>query len=101
MTTVILIGQVVLILEYLFLILFLGSYSIARKSKKQPTITLSSVEADYMALRLLVAEVSWVLKLLAELGVADLVTIDIFCDIQSAIHIAKNSIFHKRSKHMK
>ncbi|XP_019255297.1 PREDICTED: uncharacterized protein LOC109233898 [Nicotiana attenuata] len=82
------------------LILFLGGSPIAWKSKKQPTIALSSVEAEYRALRLLVAKVTWVLRLLTELGVANLAPVDIYCDSQSAIHIAKNPVFHKRTKHI-
>nr|XP_018634031.1 uncharacterized mitochondrial protein AtMg00810-like [Nicotiana tomentosiformis] len=50
-------------------ILFLGGYSVSWKSKKQPTIALSSTEAEYRALRFLVAEITWILRLLAELGV--------------------------------
>nr|XP_016500926.1 PREDICTED: uncharacterized mitochondrial protein AtMg00810-like [Nicotiana tabacum] len=46
--------------------------AVSWKSKKQPTLALSSVEAEYMPLRLLVAEVTWVVRLLAELGVDNL-----------------------------
>nr|XP_009798730.1 PREDICTED: uncharacterized protein LOC104244909 [Nicotiana sylvestris] len=75
------------------LILFLGGCPISWKSKKHPTIALSSVDVEYRALRLLVVEVTWVLRLLIELGVSNPTLVAIHCDSQSATHIAKNPIF--------
>lgn len=54
--------------------LFLG------KAKKQPTISLSSAEAEYRALRKMVAEVSWLVRVLADLGLTLSASIPIFCD---------------------
>nr|XP_033512074.1 uncharacterized protein LOC117276801 [Nicotiana tomentosiformis] len=46
----------------------LGGNPISWKSKKQPTISVSSAEAEYIALRKVSAEVSWLLRLLHDLG---------------------------------
>jgi len=67
----------------------MGSTTISRASKKQPIIALSTVEAKYVAaaapprrmLRSLCQEV-------------------IFCDNSSPIALSKNSVFHKRAKHI-
>lgn len=45
-------------------------------------------------------KVTWVVRLLEELGVHDLKPIELHCDNQSAIHIATNPIFHERTKHI-
>lgn len=46
------------------------------------------------------SEVTWVIRLLQELDVHDLSPITLFCDNQSGIHIAKNPVFHDRTKHI-
>ncbi|XP_075079980.1 uncharacterized protein LOC142165297 [Nicotiana tabacum] len=81
-------------------ILFLGGFPISWKSKKQLTLALSSAEAKYRVIRLLVAEVVWVVRLLNEFGLANLVPVEVYCDSQSSIHIAKNPVFHERTKHI-
>lgn len=46
------------------------------------------------------SEVTWTVRLLAELGVDNLQPIILHCDTQSAIYIAKNPVFHERTKHI-
>lgn len=46
------------------------------------------------------AEVTWVIRLLTELGVHNLQPVTLHCDNQSALHIAKNHVFHERTKHI-
>lgn len=48
------------------------------KSKKQSTISLSSAKAEYWALRLLVAEVVWILRPISDLGVTNLMHAYVF-----------------------
>jgi len=47
-----------------------------------------------------VAEVTWLVSLLQELGVSHLKPVTLYCDNQSALHIARNSVFHERTKHI-
>ncbi|XP_019227851.1 PREDICTED: uncharacterized protein LOC109209119 [Nicotiana attenuata] len=63
-------------------LVLLGNSHVSWKSKKQETISLSSAEAEYRALRKVVGELVWLSRL------------------QSAFHIAKNIVFHERTKHI-
>ena len=81
-------------------VVFLGNTLISWKSKKQATISLSSAEAEYRSLRRLTAELSWLSRLLAELGLTSITPIPVKCDNLAAIYIAKNPVFHERTKHI-
>ncbi|XP_021734172.1 uncharacterized protein LOC110700899 [Chenopodium quinoa] len=72
----------------------------ARKSKKQGTISKSSSEAEYRAMAAAASEITWLVRLLQELGVPNLGPIQLKCDNQSAIHIGKNPVHHERTKHI-
>lgn len=78
----------------------LGSSSINWKSKKQPTVSKSSAEAEYKAMSHAAAEVTWLVRLLFELGLSQLQPVTFHCDNQSALQIAKNPVFHERTKHI-
>ncbi|XP_019229585.1 PREDICTED: uncharacterized protein LOC109210598 [Nicotiana attenuata] len=58
----------------------LGGSSISWKSKKQPTISLSSAEAEYRALRKVAAEISWLVRLLGDLGFTICTHVPVHCD---------------------
>ncbi|CAN1192604.1 Retrovirus-related Pol polyprotein from transposon TNT 1-94 [Linum perenne] len=80
--------------------LFLGTSLISWKTKKQSTVSRSSSEAEYRALAHLCCEVQWLTSLLLDLGVSQSEPTQLFCDNQSAIHIAQNPVFHERTKHI-
>ncbi|GJT06129.1 ribonuclease H-like domain-containing protein [Tanacetum coccineum] len=70
------------------------------KSKKQNTLSKSSTEAEYRALASVSSEIIWILKILKDLGVDNLLPISLYCDSNSAIKIAANLVFHERTKHL-
>ncbi|XP_019251262.1 PREDICTED: uncharacterized protein LOC109230193 [Nicotiana attenuata] len=73
---------------------------ISRKSKKQQTVSLSSTEAEYRALRKVVAEVTWLVRLLCDMSLVISSHVPVYCDSQAALHIAKNLVFHEPTKHI-
>ena len=62
-------------------------------------VALSTTEAEFIAATEASKELLWMKKFLSELGFQQ-ERPQLFCDSQSAIHLAKNSTFHSRSKHI-
>jgi len=78
----------------------LGSSPISWKSKKQGTISKSSSEKKYRAISQAASEITWLVRLLEELGITSLKPVTLFCGNQSTIHIGKNPVYHERTKHI-
>ncbi|KAL2253255.1 UNVERIFIED_CONTAM: Retrovirus-related Pol polyprotein from transposon TNT 1-94 [Sesamum indicum] len=76
-----------------------GSTAVSWVSKLQKIVTLSTTEAEYVAVTEAAKELIWLQHFLGELGKpqADVV---LHSDSQSAIHLAKNPAFHSRTKHI-
>jgi hypothetical protein len=70
------------------------------RSKLQPTVALSSVEAEYMAISLATQEAVWLRLVLEELGFAQGEATRLLVDNQGAIALARNSVHHQRTKHI-
>jgi len=83
-------------------IVMLNNGAIAWKSRRQPTVALSTMEAEYMALTNATKELKWIKTLLAELSHSNSNDdpTDLFSDNQSAIALAKNPVSHARAKHI-
>ncbi|CAL8133194.1 unnamed protein product [Prunus armeniaca] len=81
-------------------ILYLGDSLISWKSKKQTVVARSSAKAEYRALAHTTSEVLWLPWLLHDMGVILPSCTSLFCDNKSAIQIARNDVFHERTKHI-
>jgi hypothetical protein len=79
---------------------FVGANLISWSSKKQPTVSRSSTEAEYKALANGAAEAIWVDSLLKELGVIRQRTPILWCDNLGATYLTANPVFHARTKHI-
>ena len=69
-------------------------------SKKQPTVALSSMEAEYMALAAATCEALWLHTILSELGLPPQHPTNILVDNHGTISFAQNFRFHAQSKHI-
>lgn len=74
--------------------------AISWRSRKQRSVALSSAEAEYMSISDAAKEAICLSKLLKEIGFWDLARTVLFNDNQSAGKLAKNPVFHARSKHI-
>ena len=79
---------------------FLGSSLVSWKAKKQQTVSRSSSEAEYRALGSATCELQWLTFLLQDLHICCSKPAALYCDNQSALHIAANPVFHERTKHL-
>jgi len=79
---------------------FLGNSLISWRTKKQLTVSRSSSKAEYQALAVATCELQWLLYLLKDLHITCAKQPVLYCDNQSALHIAANPVFHKRTKHL-
>jgi hypothetical protein len=74
--------------------------AITWRSGKQSVTATSSMEAEYIALWEAGKEASWLRSLHTELGLIFKKPTPLLCDNSGAVAIAKNPIFHQRSKHV-
>ncbi|XP_062112963.1 uncharacterized mitochondrial protein AtMg00810-like [Humulus lupulus] len=80
--------------------IFLGDSLISWKSKKQTVVSQSSTEAEYRAMSSTTKEIVWLRWFLEDMGVFHSKPTPMYCDNQSAIQIAHNSVFHDRTKNI-
>ena len=78
----------------------LANGPIVWKLKKQPSVTLSTTEAEYYALGIACQEGVWLKQLCQEIFMTLDKSIHIFSDNTRAIALSENPIFHSRSKHI-
>jgi hypothetical protein len=77
-----------------------GSAVVTWSSKKQPTVALSSTEAEYRGATMAACEVDWLRKLLGNLGLHVDRQVVIYYDNLNSIQLARNPLFHARPKHI-
>ena len=81
-------------------VMMLNNGAVAWRSQRQPTVALSTMESEYMALTEATKELLWLRGLLTELGYESENPTDLFTDNQSALALAKNPVSHARAKHI-
>jgi hypothetical protein len=81
-------------------VFYVGDGAISWNCRRQPTIALSTTEAEYMATSQSTKEAIWLRKLLADVGFVQEGATTIMCDNQGCIALAKNPTHHSRTKHI-
>lgn len=80
---------------------FLGGSAISWESKRQGNVALSSTEAEYIALTTAAKEAVYLKRLMKEIGMSGYENATVlYGDNLSAQHLARNPIYHARSKHI-
>ena len=82
-------------------VVMLNHGAIAWRSRRQVTVALSTMEAEYMAITEAAKELKSMRQFLAELGCDDHRSATVLkSDNQGAIALAKNPVSHSRAKHI-
>ena len=78
---------------------YLGNNLVSWMSKKQNSMSLSTAEAEYIAVGSCYTQLLWMKKLLHDYRIPQY-TMCVFCDNTSAIYLSKNPVQHSKSKHI-
>ena len=81
-------------------VFMLGTGAVSWSSKKQPIVTLSTTEAEFVAATACACQDIWLKKILEELQFKEDGPTLIYYDNSSAIKLSKNPVLHGRSKHI-
>ena len=81
-------------------VFILGGGAVSWQARKQTTVALSSVEAEYMAATQSTKEAMWWRYLLSDLGIDLGGPTLVYSDSQGSIALTKNPEHHARSKHI-
>ena len=73
--------------------------AISRASKLQQLVSLSTTEVEYIALTEGAKELIWLQHLIGDFDCPQQESA-LYCDSKSAIDLAKNAVFHSRTKHI-
>jgi hypothetical protein len=83
------------------ILFFLGKCLVSWQSVKQQVVALSSCEAEYIAASTASTQALWLARLLGDLLGRDTRAVELRVDSKSALALAKNPVFHERSKHIR
>jgi hypothetical protein len=78
---------------------FLGRSLVSWSSKKQNSVSLSTIEAEYVAAGACCEQLLWMKQTLSDYG-CEFSKIPLLCDNESAIKLANNPVQHSRTKHI-
>ncbi|KAL5724118.1 hypothetical protein ACHQM5_007419 [Ranunculus cassubicifolius] len=81
-------------------VFMLGEAVVSWSSKKQPLVTLSTTEAEFVAAASCACQAIWLRRVLTELFCCPQGPTLIYCDNSSAIKLTRNPVLHGRSKHI-
>jgi len=79
---------------------YLGDSLVSWSSKRQPTVSRSSAEAEYRAVANATAECIWLRQLLGELHCTIGKAFVAYCYNISAVYMSANPVHHKHTKHI-
>ena len=80
-------------------VIFLNSGIVSWKSKLQPVVSLSTTEAEFIAIAFACMEVKFIMMLLAEINL-EVTDIVVRSDSEPALKLIRNPVGHARTKHI-
>jgi hypothetical protein len=83
------------------ILFFFGKCLVSWKLVKQQVVALSSCEAEYISASTTSTQTLWLVRLLSDLLGRYTRAVELRVDSKSALALAKNPVFHERSKHIR
>ncbi|XP_048227206.1 secreted RxLR effector protein 161-like [Ricinus communis] len=81
-------------------VFMLGAGAVAWSSRKQPIVTLSTTEVEFVAAAACASQAIWMKRIFEKLSQEESKCTTIYCDNSSKIKLSKNPVLHGRSKHI-
>ena len=81
-------------------VFMLSSGAVSWSSGKQPVVSLSTTEAEFIAATSCACQAVWMRRILEKLSHTQGNCTTVFCDNSSTIKLSKNPVMHGRSKHI-
>ncbi|GKC30390.1 ribonuclease H-like domain-containing protein, partial [Tanacetum coccineum] len=78
----------------------LGNNLLSWSSKRQPTLSCSSAEAEYRGVANVVAETCWIRNLVRKLHTPLSSATIVYCDNVSVVYLSSNPVQHQHTKHI-
>jgi hypothetical protein len=69
-------------------------------TKKQQSVAQSSAEAEYISAAIATSQAIWLKRILEDIGGKQEEAVYLYCDKKSATAMAKNPVYHNRTKHI-
>jgi hypothetical protein len=82
------------------ILFFFGKCLVSWQLVKQQVVALSSCGAEYIAASTISTQALWLVRLLSDLLDRDTEAVELRVDSKFALALAKNPVFHERSKHI-
>jgi hypothetical protein len=80
---------------------FFDKSLVSWQTVKQQVVALSSCKAEYIAASTTSTQTLWLVRLLGDLLSRDTGAVELMVDSKSALALARNPVFHERSKHIR
>ncbi|KAL9366567.1 hypothetical protein Peur_037766 [Populus x canadensis] len=81
-------------------VFMLGTGAVSWSSKKQPIVTLSTTEVEFVAAASCACQAIWLRRILEEIQFKQQGATSIYCDNSLTIKLSRNPVLHGRSKHI-
>jgi hypothetical protein len=83
------------------ILVFLGKCPHRWQLVKQQVVAMYSCEVEYIAASTASTQALWLARVVGDLLGRDIAAVELTVDNQSALALAKNPVFHERSKHVR
>nr|GEX36153.1 ribonuclease H-like domain-containing protein [Tanacetum cinerariifolium] len=79
--------------------IFINGCLVSWISKKQATMSKSSAEVEYRSMAAATCKIIWIVKVMKDLNVDNLLLVELHCNNKFAMQIAANPVMHEKTNH--